>query len=142
MKIIKTICRILLVTLMIILIYNIIIEASSIDTNISIGSTNAINSSKEYTKKILQVIQNIGTVISVVALCIIGIRYMVSSVEEKAELKGVIIYYIIGAVLVFATTNILSIAYNVISDLNLDTTTTQTHTSSSGETHGGSGGKF
>ena len=139
MRMIKIIYKILLVMLIIIFIYHITVEASSIDTNIEIGKTNAINSSKEYTQKILWTVQSIGSVVSVVALCIIGIRYMVSSVEEKAELKGVLIYYVIGAVLVFATTTVVSIVYNAISELNLDT---QTHESSSGEIHGGSGGNF
>lgn len=137
MKTIKAICKILFVVLIIFFVYNATIKASSIDTNISIGKTNAINSSKEYTKKILGTVQVIGSIVSVVALCIIGMRYMISSVEEKAELKGVLLYYIIGAVLVFATTTIVSVAYNVISNLD-----TQAHESSSGVTHGGSGGNF
>lgn len=140
MKTIKAICKILFMVLIIFFVYNTTIKASSIDTNISIGKTNAINSSEEYTKKILGTVQVIGSIVSVVALCIIGIRYMISSVEEKAELKGVLLYYVIGAVLVFATTTIVSVAYNVIS--NLDTQNTQTHESSSGVTHGGSGGNF
>ena len=58
-----------------------------------------------------------GSVISVIALLIIGFRYMMSSLEDRAAMKGVMIYYIIGAVLVFATSNVLSIVYNVINDI-------------------------
>ena len=65
----------------------------------------------------LGTVQVVGSIISVIALIIIGIRYMISSVEEKANLKGVLIYYIIGAVLVFATSNILSIVYKVLNNL-------------------------
>lgn len=92
----------------------------TMDTDISIGNNkDAINSSKGFTEKILGYVQAIGSVISVVALLIIGIRYMVSSLEEKAQMKGLIIYYVIGAVLVFATSNLLSVAYKVINGITL-----------------------
>ena len=80
-----------------------------IDTNIEIGKTGAESSSKQITERLLGITQVIGSII----------RYMISSVEDRANMKGVLIYYIIGAVLVFATTNILSIAYQLISELKL-----------------------
>ena len=90
-----------------------------IDTSgISIGSTSAISSSKQATENFLGTVQVIGSIISVVALIIIGIRYMASSLEDRANLKGVLIYYVIGAILVFATTNILSVAYGIITSLD------------------------
>ena len=93
---------------------------AKMNTNITIGGSGAQNSSLEITKRILGVAQTIGSIISVVALIIIGIRYMFSSVEDKASMKGILIYYVIGAVLVFATSNVLGIAYDVISGLNFD----------------------
>ena len=92
---------------------------TQMDTDIEIGSTSAISSSKAATERILGIIQAIGSIISVIALTIIGIRYMISSVEERADMKGVLVYYVIGAVLVFATSNILSVAYKVLSTLNI-----------------------
>ena len=56
--------------------------------------------------------QAIGSIVSVLALVIIGIKYMMGSVEEKAEYKTKMIYYIIGAVLVFAISNISVMLYN------------------------------
>ncbi len=69
------------------------------------------------TERMLGAAQVIGSVISVVALIIIGIRYMVGSVEEKASLKGILGYYVVGAVLVFATVNIVALTYNIIEGL-------------------------
>lgn len=46
-------------------------------------------------------IQLIGSVVSVIAIIIIGIRYMLGSVEEKAQYKETMTPYLIGAVLVF-----------------------------------------
>lgn len=55
------------------------------------------------------VIQIIGTIVSAGTLIIIGIRYVVASVEEKAEYKERMIPYVIGVVLLFGATNIVGI---------------------------------
>lgn len=87
------------------------------DIDIEIGTTDAINANKSQTGTLVGVFQVIGSVVSVVALIIIGFRYMLSSVEEKAEIKGIIIYYVIGCLLVFATSNLLSVVYGIFQDL-------------------------
>lgn len=62
--------------------------------------------------KILGVIQVIGSVISVLSLVLLGIKYMVGSVEEKADYKKELPIYALGAIMVFAISNLLSIIYN------------------------------
>ena len=94
-------------------------DDEAMDIDISIGTTSNINETTQFTQKILKYFQIIGSIVSVVALIIIGFRYMFSSLEEKAKMKGILIYYIVGAALVFATSNILSIAYNVISGITI-----------------------
>lgn len=59
--------------------------------------------------------QAIGSIASVLALVIIGFKYMLGSVEQKADYKKSLVPYVIGAVLVFAISNISSILYNVAS---------------------------
>ena len=61
---------------------------------------------------VLGYIQSIGSIISVIVLTIIGIKYMIGSVEEKAEYKKTLIPYFIGAVLLFAGANIVQIIYD------------------------------
>lgn len=56
-------------------------------------------------------IQIIGTVVSVVALILIGLKYMLGSVEEKAEYKKTLIPYIIGAFILFTGTLIPNLIY-------------------------------
>lgn len=90
---------------------------TTIDTDIKIGTTNAAKSTETFTENILGYLQAIGSVVSVVALAIIGFRYMFSSLEEKAQMKGVIPYYIAGAVLVFATTTVLSLVYKAMHEV-------------------------
>ncbi|MBQ2917506.1 MAG: TrbC/VirB2 family protein [Clostridia bacterium] len=61
--------------------------------------------------EILGIINTIGVVLSVIILMIIGIKYMLGSVEEKAEYKKSMMAYIIGALLLFSATTIPNIIY-------------------------------
>lgn len=74
------------------------------------------NSSTEFTKMvgtIITIVQVVGSLISVICLIILGIKYMMGTVQEKAEYKKVLLPYVIGAALLFATTNLLKIIYNL-----------------------------
>lgn len=62
---------------------------------------------------IVAIITTIGIVISVVMLVVLGIKYMLGSVEEKAEYKKTLIPYMIGASFVFAASIIVQIIYEV-----------------------------
>ena len=63
--------------------------------------------------KVLGVINTIGVVISVVVLMTLGIKYMLGSVQEKAEYKKALLPYLIGAILLFAATTIPNIIYKI-----------------------------
>lgn len=69
----------------------------------------------KFANVIIGVIQVVGTLTSVIVLVVIGIRYMVSSIEQKAEYKKTMGNYIIGCVMLFAISNILGIAYDILS---------------------------
>lgn len=59
--------------------------------------------------KILGVVQAVGSGIAVIMLIVIGIKYVIASVDEKAKLKETLTVYIIGAILLFAGSNLLTI---------------------------------
>ena len=63
-------------------------------------------------QQIVGIIQIIGTIAAVAILIVLGIKYMMGSTEEKAEYKKTLIPYLVGAVLIFAASNIASIVYN------------------------------
>lgn len=73
---------------------------------------NGANKLQSKSNVVIGAITTIGVVVSVVALIGIGIRYMLSSVEEKADIKGTLVPYIIGACLVFATSVIVGIIFD------------------------------
>ncbi|MCI8759949.1 MAG: hypothetical protein HFJ34_02295 [Clostridia bacterium] len=57
--------------------------------------------------EIIGFLQIIGMIVSVAVLAILGIKYMMGSVEEKAEYKKTMQPYLIGAIMVFSITSIL-----------------------------------
>ncbi len=81
------------------------------------SSTNSVSGASKlehFGNKIIGVVQIIGSVSSVIALILIGIKYIMGSVEEKAQYKETLKPYVIGAILLFGITNILTIVANVV----------------------------
>lgn len=66
---------------------------------------------------IIGFLQLMGTILSVLVLAVIGIKYMIGSVNERAEYKKAMMPYIIGAIMVFAITNLLGIIANLSGSL-------------------------
>ena len=57
---------------------------------------------------IISTIRVLGMILSIGVLMVLGIKYMVGSTEEKAEYKKTMIPYVVGAILIFAATFIVS----------------------------------
>jgi len=66
---------------------------------------------KSKANNILGLIQVVGVILSVVMLIAIGIKYMLGSVEEKAEYKSSLVPYIIGAFVLFTGSTLPNIIY-------------------------------
>lgn len=62
---------------------------------------------------IVSVIQIIGIIVTVISLMVMGIKYMVGSIEEKADYKKTMIPYLIGVVMFFALTQLLVVVEKV-----------------------------
>lgn len=73
------------------------------------GNTNFAGKSKvdDIGNNIVGLLRMIASIVSVVVLIIIGIKYMTGSIEEKAEYKKTLMPYFVGAMLVFAASAIL-----------------------------------
>jgi len=72
-------------------------------------SKNGVSDLDNKTGKILSIVQVAGAAISVVALVILGMRYMLSSPNEKATIKEKLIPYVIGVIIFFAASNLVTI---------------------------------
>ena len=83
--------------------------------NIDGSSASAI---EKTTGKVLGVISNIGIVASVLILAVLGLKYIIGSVEEKAEYKKDMIPYLIGAILLFSITTVVKIMQTLGNSIN------------------------
>ena len=90
-----------------------IASAGQIDVNNVEISETEVGSLQPMFEGMLGFVQVIGSAVSVIIIAVVGIKYMWCSVEEKAEMKQTMFYYVIGAILVFTTVNVVSIAYDV-----------------------------
>lgn len=63
---------------------------------------------------VVGVVRTVGEAIAVVMLAIIGLKYVMGSVEEKAEYKQTMWPYILGAVLIFAGAALTNIIYELL----------------------------
>ena len=61
---------------------------------------------------VIGLLQIAGTGISVLIVTILGIKYILASVGEKAEIKKQAVPIVIGAVLLFGAVNIMAIVEN------------------------------
>lgn len=59
----------------------------------------------------------VGTVLSVIILIVIGLKYMLGSAEEKADYKKTLIPYIWGTFFIFATSVLPQIIYEFMQSL-------------------------
>lgn len=67
---------------------------------------------------VIRLIQVAGTGISVLVVTILGAKYMLASASEKADIKKTAMPIIIGCVLLFAATNLVSIIAGIGNGLN------------------------
>lgn len=66
---------------------------------------------------LLGVINVLGVVSAVIALVLLGMKYFLGSVQEKADFKNSLWLYILGIILLVACTTIPNIIFNVSKDV-------------------------
>ncbi len=80
------------------------------------ASTNKVENAsklKRIGNVIIGVIRTVGSIVSVGALIVLGIKYMAGSIEEKAQYKQTMGPYVLGALMLFGITNILGVIIEV-----------------------------
>ena len=68
---------------------------------------------------ILGTVRNIGAIVSVIGIAILGLRYMLGSVEQKANYKETMFPFIIGIALTVGMTTIIIIVQKVAETMNV-----------------------
>ena len=68
--------------------------------------------------QIIGLVQAAGIIVAVVMLIVVGIKYLTSSPEGKAQYKGTMVAYIVGAILIFAASTIVRLVYDWSTKIN------------------------
>ena len=66
---------------------------------------------------VLSLIRTIGIFVALGSLMVLGIKYMLGSLEEKAHYKQTMIPWIIGAIMVFAVTSLPKLIYDLAQNI-------------------------
>lgn len=69
-------------------------------------------------QQVLGIVQAVGMAVAVIMLMVMAIRFMVASVEEKAQIKEQMKPFVIGAILLFATSAFLGVAFGLGNAIN------------------------
>jgi len=77
-------------------------EGTGDKSNVSQNMTQIIGS-------VINIIQVVSTGIAILMLVIIGVQYIYASPSSKVQLAKTSIYYVLGAILIFAASGLLSI---------------------------------
>ena len=109
--------RILIVLIIIFLLLTISSNVFAINPDTYKPSDPTTEEAKQVTQKvgiILGVVRNASVIVAVIVLMIIGIKYMLGSVEEKANYKATMIPYIIGCLMAVAGSTLITYIYDVV----------------------------
>lgn len=74
--------------------------------------SNATNTVSNWIGVVLNVAQVIGAGVAIIMLIVIGIQWIFASPSGKAQIAKTAKYYVIGAVLIFATVGLIQIVKN------------------------------
>lgn len=85
---------------------------------------------------IINTIGVIGAIASVLALIIMGLKYMMGSVSEKAEYKKTMIPYLVGVLIFFTITQFLVVIFNLVNQIDKQQTIDSTVSAPSTVTDG------
>lgn len=116
-KIFVKIVSIVLVIFMLLALMNSVEASSAIIKSKFNGSSNTTASTpiKQIISAILDVVRLIGSAIAIIILMVIAGKYIMASAGERADVKKYAVNYVIGAIILFAASGILSIIQNFVS---------------------------
>ena len=112
----KRISKIIFIVVLLCLLYmifNIVYATSDLTNSVRIELPQS-NEIVDAGNSIAGIVKTVGILVSVIALIIIGIRYMFTSIEQRAEYKKTFQLYIVGALLVFAIASFAEKIYNIM----------------------------
>lgn len=72
---------------------------------------------KKSANPIIGALKTAGIVVAVITIAVLGIKYMIAGINERAEYKKTMIPYLVGAILVVAITQLLSVVIQLVTNV-------------------------
>jgi len=117
----KIIFSTIMIVMMVILTVAPVFAATTgaVDPKTLTGSSNANTTTMQNIgNQIITVVSVAGSIVSVVVLIVLGIKYMMGSASEKAEYKKTMIPYLVGAILIFGASAITKVVVGLASGID------------------------
>ncbi len=90
------------------------VKPGDLESKVDYGNVNDRNNLMTKAGKIMGMIRNVSAIAAVIIIMVLGVKYMLGSVEEKADYKKSFVPLIIGIVLVVAATSIATFIFGII----------------------------
>lgn len=90
------------------------VTPAELENRINYGTVSDTNTLMTQAGKIMGMIRNVAIIAAVIIIMVLGIKYMLGSVEEKADYKKSFVPLIVGIVLVVAATSIATFVIGII----------------------------
>ena len=108
----KTI-KIITILMLVITIVSFANSVFALDPSAITPSTVSTGDLQDKAAKVAGLLRNIAVIASVLIVMVLGIKYMLGSVEEKAEYKKSFMPLIIGIIVVVSATQIATFIFNI-----------------------------
>lgn len=119
-KTLKILTVLFIVSIML-LVFTTIVRASDTEEllgGIQSNTKGSTSQSQQIGGLIVGIVQTIGTIVAVVVVAVLGIKYMTGSTEEKAEYKKTMLPYLVGAIILFLGVTIVRVIYSFANQVN------------------------
>lgn len=90
------------------------INPGQLEEKVNYGDATATDGLMNKAGNIMGLIRNIAVIAAVIIIMVLGVKYMLGSVEEKADYKKSFMPLIIGIILVVAATSIASFIFGIV----------------------------
>lgn len=82
-------------------------------------TTSGVGGAINLAEKIIGGITAVGTVVAVVVTLALGIKYMLGSIEQRAEYKKSMMPILFGMMMLFGVSWIIKLIYNIMTGINV-----------------------
>lgn len=113
-KVFVIICVFLVVAFLISTVSNAVTAADVEKFNATTHNATGIGAAQTIIGMVLDVVRLVGASVAVIMLMTVAAKYMVASSGDRADIKKYALNYVIGAVILFAATGILTVIRDTI----------------------------